>query len=188
MTERRFTPQDKKQRRYDKDHVLNVEYPHSFRSSWKRGVRKKNRSYRRKVKHQFCDLENCEDRIKSISLEKRRKLSWQVFTVRERVQNRLNRRRERQIYNYFSQPYNSEIHRHNFVAFLESVVSSDSEMARIFSWKLQSWLYPPVPADRSYLRWNSWCYEWLQDFLCDEPDWEIRLKDWVNSQIGKHAD
>ena len=33
MKNRRLTPQEKKKNRYDKDYVLSVEYPHSFRKS-----------------------------------------------------------------------------------------------------------------------------------------------------------
>ncbi len=39
MKNPRLTPQEKKRFRYDKDWVLNVEYPHSFRKSWKDGMR-----------------------------------------------------------------------------------------------------------------------------------------------------
>lgn len=188
MTKRRFSPQQKKQRRYDEDHVLNVEYPHSFRKTWKEGVREENRSYRRKIKQTFHDIENCEDRAKSISLVKCKKLSWSVQTVRERVQAQLGQRRRRQIWGHFRQPYNSETHRQNFVAFLESIVDSNSEgsrrfESRRFAWDIRDLLCRPDPAD-PFFSWNSWHYEWLQSFFLDEPEWESRLENWVNSMRG----
>ena len=126
MRNHRLTPQEKKKNRYDKDYVLNVEYPHSFRKSWKDGMRDENRHYRRKVKQQFKNTVDCEDAIKSIRLKKCKKTQYDIRTVRKRVQTQLDQRRIRQAWSYFKQPYNSEFYRHKFVCFLSLLTQSNS--------------------------------------------------------------
>ena len=180
MKKQRLTPQEKKKNRYDKDYVLNVEYPHSFRNSWKDGMREENRHYRRKVKQKFHDLENCEDEINFVSLRKKKQMYWEIWTVRERVKTQLDQRRKRQAWGYFRQPYNSEIHRQYFVIFLESITESDSVHACRVAAEMEYCLYPPSPKDGNYW-YNSWRYKWLQYFFKDEPGWELRLQEWVNS-------
>lgn len=203
MGKRRLTPQEKKKNKYDKDYVLNVEYPHSFRTSWKEGMREENRHYRRKVKQQFRDLDNCEDAVKSIRLRKcSKKLSSEIWSVRERVQTQLNKRRIRQAWNYFKLPYNSEYHRQNFANFLESLMQGRSLESQEMAKLINGWLYPlnrkglsyeyvedlyqrqhgilihPDPSN------NYWYYQWLQEFFKDEPEWELRLKNWVDLMLN----
>ena len=179
MKNRRLSPQEKKKNRYDKDYVLYVEYPHSFRKSWKDGMREENRHYRRKIKQEFHDVDTCEDAIKSIRLRECKKRSFDIITVRERVQTQLDQRRIRQAWSYFKQPYNSKLHRQDFVYFLSLLVESKSVQAGRAALEIRNWLYPS-PADY-YYRWNQWHYEWLQRFFQDEPEWELRLKNWINS-------
>lgn len=179
MKRRRLTPQDKKRNRYDKDYVLNVEYPHNFRKSWKEGMREENRHYRRKVKQQFNNIDNCEYEIKSIHRKKYKKSLWDVRTVRARVEAQLDQRRIRQAWSYFKQPYNSKLHRQDFVYFLSLLIESKSVQAQRAALEISNWLNLS-PTDFFY-RWNQWHYEWLQNFFKDEPEWELRLKQWINS-------
>ena len=179
MSKRRLTPQEKKKNRYDKDYVLSVEYPHSFRKSWKEGMREENRHYRRKVKQQLHTIDNCEDATKDILLRKCKKSSWDIRTVRERVQNQLDQRRIRQARSYFRQPYNSKLHRENFVCFLSLLTASKSVQAWRIGLEIRDWL-DPDPTDFFYRR-NKLHYEWLQEFFKDEPGWELDLKEWINS-------
>ncbi|WP_019506651.1 hypothetical protein [Pleurocapsa sp. PCC 7319] len=181
MKNRRLTPQQKKKYRYDKDYVLNVEYPHSFRKSWKDGMREKNRHYRRKVKQKFIDIDSCEDAVKSIRRKKCKKLSWDIITVRERVQTQLDQRQIRQAWSYFKQPYNSRFHRQDFVRFLSLLIESKSIQAQRAAWEIRDWLYPS--STDFYYRWNSLHHKWLREFFKDEPEWELRLKKWINSML-----
>lgn len=178
MGKRRLTPQEKKQNRYDKDYVLSVEYPHSFRNSWKDGMREETRHYRRKVKQRFNDIDSCEDAVKDIRLRKCKKASWDIKTVRERVQTQLDQRRRRQIWNCWRQPYNSKLHRQKFVRFLFLITKSESWQAQKTALEIRDWLYSS-PNDYFY-KWNQRQHQWLQEFFKDEPEWELRLKEWTN--------
>lgn len=141
-------------------------------------MREENRHYRRKIKQRFYDIDNCEDAIADIRLKKCKKLLWEIKTVRERVQTQLDQRCRRQIANCFWQPYNSQVHRQEFIRFLSLITQSKSSQAQKTAWQMRDWLYPS--ASDYFYQCNYRRHKWLQEFFKDQPEWELRLKKWTN--------
>ena len=77
---------------------------------------------------------------------------------------------------YFARPYNSELHRKRFGKYLQTILSGRSaksaEVARFYKEVLSP---SGVDEERYLAKWRVW----LRAYLRDEPESEVRLKEWI---------
>jgi hypothetical protein len=181
---RKRTPQEKKALSYEKDYIVEAEYPHLFRRSWPRKKRGVNRRERRKAQQQLThlNLQHDEEDLAEVPAKpvRHRKIyRWGPIRLKEAVQYRLEGRARRVGWNFFKQPYSSQKHRVPFIAFLRTLLAdTKSEHAREVARTLSLVFVPPV--DRRAWAWGGpqkWA--WLQAFFRDEPEWEPRLRAWI---------
>lgn len=88
-------------------------------------------------------------------------------------------------FNYFKDPYSSEDHREPFARFLADVVAGgtgDSQaLASLFRETLELPESINCAAGRQHQR--SLRSGWMHKFFADEPDWETRLREWIESSL-----
>lgn len=100
-TERRKSPQQKKQDEYDKDMRPMIENPHAFRKNWPRKKARVNRIKRRRIQRAVSTAlaKNSIDNLSAESLKTIRPLGqWKktgIISLRQNVENKLERRRSK---------------------------------------------------------------------------------------------
>jgi hypothetical protein len=195
------TPREKKQLEYKKDHAIGAEYPHTFRRSWPRKEAAARRAFRRKVRQLNATLEahredNFPDGAEPEAIRRRQVQKWGAPPMGEVIPRRIENRLLRTGWNFFKSTYNEASDRERFSAFLASVVigrtQQSERLASLFRQALDSesprmpGLLPAGldPSIRMWPpQWSRW-HDWLQAFFKDEPEWEQRIREWVNSFDG----
>jgi len=171
---RQFTPQEKKDLSYSKDHVVNSEYRSSFERYWPLKKARANRAYRRKVQQLATNLTQPRDedqRHDFLTDPVKRKVTrkWGSSTLRDWVKERLRQRVQRTAYNHFKEPYQGKEDRQRFVGFLNAITigqrGQSADLAQFFRLLLES---------RSHR-------EWLDGFFRDEHEWQERVYAWIAS-------
>jgi hypothetical protein len=200
MTQRkqRRTPREKKQLEYTKDFINNAEYPQSFAKSWPRKESITHRSFRRKVRQLNTSLAirsegDFPEGHEPEAIRRRIVRKWGVTPMGEVVSFRIATRLFRTAWNFYKQPYDSTHDRERFARFLASVILGRTEYSRrlasLFGQALvfkepHFYLLQPREFDAAshpwHVAWDRW-HNWLQTFLKDEPEWEQRLRDWIDS-------
>lgn len=168
---RRLTPQEKKAYAYQKEHFDTAEYPHAFRRSWPKKKAQAKRAYRHKVKQsldsavtQYTDDIDAQTRVTEIARKNVRK--WPTLTLRGWLEERQSRRAFKFARDLLSESYDTEKHREHFLNLLSTLPTT-------------SQFYGPALARGLALLLQG---AWLRDFLCAEPEWEARLRDWIDEQ------
>ncbi|MBL8045312.1 MAG: hypothetical protein JNL09_02165 [Anaerolineales bacterium] len=184
---KRRTPQEKKQLSLSKDHVVLAEYPHAFRKSWPKKKARANQVYRHKIRQALSTqydvdrIDLAESAVKAIVRKPIQK--WDVVSLGERVNNKLEVRRSRLGWNFFRQPYSSVADRERFVAFLSALIVGRSAESFRLARVVAEWLAPPHH-DISWHKLEE-KQRWLTAFFKDEPTWEKRLHKWIAEMLSK---
>ncbi len=187
-------PQDKKRIEYERNHYVIAEYPHAFRKNWPRKKVRANREFRRKADEVVNDLRHLsasdavdvaetlsvtrERVLKSISKQRLRK--WSVVSLHERVQRTLEDRVRHKARLFFRMSYESDTHRASFVKYLPSVIENESAYFMPLAMFFDELLNQYVP-------WQIRDREWLMEFFLEEPEWEQRLRSWVEMMKENHG-
>lgn len=191
---RRKTPQEKKRNAYEKDVVSLEEYPKSKAVGRARAKAGANRAHRSKVKSLLSRAAVREDGEDGGVPDAQRKKVWktQVVPLGEAVQARLVQRRDRIGWNFFKRSYSSELHREQFVAFLEPTVAGltaeSYEISLVFREIIDgeelTGAEPGTQPTNLLAR-----KEWLCAFFEDAPGWETKLRNWIEelSALYEHG-
>jgi hypothetical protein len=185
-------PTDKKQIAYKKDHIYHAEYPHAFRKTWPLVKALSKREERHKVREKLTLLLDSDDDDQADFAQKpvRRKGVRKIASVvplGESVQRRLRKRGEWFGWNLLKAPYSTDEHRDRFIALLESVMRMDGESPRGFARIIGPVLLPePVHDQWGRIRKPSpHLQAWLRTFFADAPEWEPRLRAWVENVLAE---
>jgi hypothetical protein len=174
-------PTDKKQIAYKKDHVYHAESQQAFRKTWPLVKAWSKREERHKVREKLIHLTDAdEDDRGDFALKpvRRKKVSKfaPVVPLGESVQARLHQRGRTLGWNLLKEPYSSEEHRERFIAMLESATRMKGESARGFAKTIAPVLLPGLQSEY----WSPpQLPVWLRAFFADAPEWEPRLRAWV---------
>lgn len=190
------TPQEKKATAYEKDHVIVAEYRGAHFKGYRRAKAFAMREERRKTRailSASVRLGDDDMRGDLGSRPVRRKKITKQFArpvpLGEHVAERLRTRKKRVGWNFFHAPYRSSRHRESFVAFLGALIQGKSGDAVALAERFRGYLDPgPLPVNHiERYRWNfnRHMNRWFQAFFEDEPEWEPRLRDWVERLIGE---
>lgn len=183
-------PTEKKRIAYKKDHIYHAEYPHAFRKTWPRIKAITKREERHKVRQHLTRLTDANEdaqgdfALKPFWREPVRKRA-RVRPLGESIRGRLWKRGWKLGWNLLKAPYSSEKHRKPFTALLESVTRMDDASARGFAKRLAPVLLPGLLMDDwgRPVRSSRHLQSWLQAFFRDEPEWEPRLRAWVEEML-----
>jgi len=184
---KRRTPQEQKRLRYTKDHVVLAEYPHLFRKSWPKKKAGRNQVYRRKVRQALIispgetpDAQVLQSEAQTI----RRKpiLRWGAVSLQERVAIKLRIRRSRLGWDFFTRPYSTARDREHFVAFLTALTAGKSNESAKYALVVSEWIDPSSEPQSPWLKVAE-KRQWLRAFFRDEPEWEARLRNWIDSRL-----
>jgi hypothetical protein len=186
-------PTDKKQIAYKKDHVYYAEYPHTFRKTWPRKKAFSKRAERHKVREKLILLTIADDdnqgdfALKPVRRKYISKWVGSAVPLGESVKRRLRKRGEWLGWNLLKVPYSTDEHRDRFVVLLESVTRMEGESARGFAEMIAPVLLPGSLHDH-YGRPRSYFREaWLRSFFADAPEWEPRLRAWVEKVLAQES-
>lgn len=188
----RKSPAEKKVLAYQKDHIVNAEYPHAFRRQWPVKKARANRAFRRQA-HQLLN------EVDSATLDQDDSGEVQLETVRRRVvrkwgspaplgawvEERKRLRVVRTAHNFFKTPYASHQHRERFTAFLATLVEGRAGNSRELAVFLNDLLDAPESAERPPYPYGAspGQRQWLTAFLYDSPEWEPRLRAWIRQLL-----
>ncbi len=184
----RKPPAEKKALAYQKDHIVDAEYPHAFRRKWPVKKARANRAFRRRAHQLLNEVDSVtldQDDSGEVRLEtvRRREVrKWgSAIPLGARVEERKRLRVMRTAHNYFKTPYAGNLHRERFTAFLASLVEGRTENSRELALFLNDLLDAPESAARpSYPCGASPSQrQWLSAFLSESPEWESRLRAWI---------
>lgn len=183
-------PAEKKARAYRQDHRYPAEYPHAFRTAFPRKKARANRKYRRQVRQFLDDTHDAiRDGAEASSPPVRREYvrKWAAVPLDEWVRERQERRVRRVAWNYFKNPYDPATHREPFLAFLAQAMASDTQatlaIARYFHELVDLTDSPPSDPDANVSRKRTW----LAAFLADNPEWDERLRAWMQRTDNLNA-
>ena len=102
-----------------------------------------------------------------------------------------SQRSSRWAWNLFKEPYRAEKHRERFVAVLGSLTSGARQsgdsvaIARRLDAALRVRIGRPIsPEVRQFPMSPERCAAWLDDFFADEPEWEPRLRRWIDHMLA----
>lgn len=150
MSKRRKRPAEKKALTYKKDHILSVEYPKAFRRYWPRRKAQAHQKERRLVRRLLADLvpdQNAEARIdtplKPVRRDRVKKWRGTAMPLGKWIERRQYLRVYRTAWNFFKTPYNPEIHRARFIAFLTEITQERTTYAAHMSHLFRELLTPP---------------------------------------------
>jgi hypothetical protein len=188
---RQKTPQEKKAISYEKDRMYLAENRAAFFKNFPRIKARAVRKERRQVREILATARLSEEGtqgdipLRPVMRDRVRKHCGPV-PLGMAIERLHGQRDERTGWKFFRMEYQSEAHREAFAAFLTSLTAGTSDesarLARLFSEILD----PPAghhvwsPADQYNLRRHSW----LEAFFEDEPQWEPRLRAWVERLVG----
>jgi hypothetical protein len=185
-------PTNKKQIAYRKDHVYHAESQQAFRKTWPLIKAWSKREERHKVREKLINLTDAdEDAQGDFALKPVRRKKVQKFApvvpLGESVQQRLYQRGRMLGANLLKAQYSTEEHRDRFIALLESVTRMEGEAASGFARMMELALLPgPIYDQWGYLRRPSPnLVAWLHTFVADAPEWEPRLRAWVEGMLSE---
>src|SRR6185436_5879905 len=105
---------------------------------------------------------------------------WGVVPLGEWVQGRLHMRVYRTAWNFFKRPYQPELHRERFIAFLNQLTQEHTASTRQIAQLFAELLEPPEPITQAdYIAQADRRSAWLRAFLQDVPEWDARLRTWI---------
>jgi hypothetical protein len=199
---RQRTPAQKKALSYERDHILAVEHREGFNQRWARKKAKAQRKERRQVRsylshanHQQEEALLADVPLRPVRRDMVRKWPGTAVPLAHRIEQRRYSRLWRTAWNFFKVPYDSTIHRAPFIGFLQGLVGGRTEEAKKLGGLLAE-LLESTAESRSqfdFLRYHSlgmegrslryityWRSDWLRAFFADEPEWEERLRAWLD--------
>lgn len=194
--DRRPTPQEKKRLDYERQHFPHAEYPHAYRKSRPRKKafdrRKTRRRAERLVRGVTGDAAEVLARADDESLteahvRRARRGSWfhkaPLRTLRERVRDGLATRELVDGRTRFRRAYDPA-KRSAYEAFLTARMRGRTERTRALAAHFRALLDPPAPHDIGQWRGTPMFEkrQWLEGFLRDAPEWEGRLRRWIEAQ------
>jgi hypothetical protein len=185
-------PSEKKQIAYEKDHFNWAESAQAQRKTWPYMKAYSKRQERRKVRVRLDDIAGADEDTQGdfASRPVRRPHAHKfcgVGTLRETVDRRMFTRARRTAYGLFKHSYATDKHCERFSALLESITHSQTPYAQELAQLFDELLDPP--ADRRQRRFHSvHKQEWLEAFFHDRPDWEPRLRAWVEAMQASTED
>jgi hypothetical protein len=110
---------------------------------------------------------------------KRYKNQWFVMPLGEWIAWRRKRRVHHIAYNFFKNPYSHADHQQRFSVFLAAMTATDSADAHAFARYLDELLHPTGdPRTAVYVN-EGRKRAWLAAFLADTPEWDQRLRAWI---------
>ena len=192
----RLTPQQKKRLAYERDHVTQSEYPHLARKGRPKWKAIASRTARRRADRLVEGLNNrpADAVLEEADMEgltaayvrdaRSSTLYWRhaVFTLRQHVEDRKKNRLWVSAVRMFGQAYDSARHQVPFGAYLTTLVSGAGEGSREMAAFLADVLDPEPRHD--IMDWRRRRRgEWLRAFLRDRPDWEPRLRAWIDRML-----
>ena len=193
---RRRSPAEDKLLSYERDR-RNYIY-HSREGSnhtWPRKRARSHRKYRRQVRGVLSTADTrvtaddlAEPRPELVRRDEVKK--WGTYTLREWVNRQHQERITSTAWNYFKTPYNAELHRKRFAAFLSSLVDGRTAYSREVAQFLKQLLDRPAgkrDAEGATIGpyWRIGSEYWLYAFFADEPDWETRLRAWIERMTSE---
>jgi hypothetical protein len=185
-------PTDKKQIAYKKDHVYHAESQQAFRKTWPLVKAWSKRAERHKVREKLILLTDADDdnradfALKPVRRKKVQKFA-PVVPLGESVRERLRKRGEWLGWNLLKVSYSSDAHRDRFIALLDVVMRMEGEAPRGFATLIAPVLLPGVLLD-DYGRIRQPAPRlatWLHAFFADAPEWEPRLRAWVENMLAQ---
>jgi hypothetical protein len=192
----RLTPQEKKRLAYERDHVVQSEYTHLARKGRPKWKAMGSRSARRRADGLVKGLGNRpadavleEAETEGLTAEHIRSVRspiryWRhgVLTLREHVADRARKRLWSAAFDFFGKRYDPAEHRTRFANYLASLVAGSGEGSRAMAAFLANVLNPEPRHDTMDWRRRR-RGDWLRAFFRDEPQWEPRLRAWMDRML-----
>jgi hypothetical protein len=181
-----MNPRAKKIVAYQKDHRIAAEYPHQFRKSWPRKEAQLNRRYRRRVQQLLDEARQYtpEQQADLSVIPVRRYIARKqgVVPLGKWVEGGTFGRAAAALRHFFSQPYNTTLHRDRFAILVAEAMAGHGLYARSIAQYLNEILAdPPMPIDlnRQWRTRSSSERDWLAAFLHDASGWDEQLRAWI---------
>jgi hypothetical protein len=190
---RRKTPQEKKANEYAKDHLVtgfeaSYRVARNFRKSWPRQKVHAGKAYRRATNQRLHaqaaqgDTSSNLPYYEPIRRRMVRKWPGSITPLGKVVEERIEKRVIGSAQDFFWYDYESDRDCARFSAFLQSRVGGRTAKSRLLAFYLRDLMEPSNEG-----RWadNEWLSEkgqqWLRAFFRDEPEWEARVRAWIDS-------
>lgn len=193
---RRKTPHEKKRLDLKNQRRGFSEYHHALRhGAWRRKRRGANRAERSRVAALLAgargDVEQGAvdpEEVDVGGVLRKRIEKWGATPLGQWVKDRLDRRIARYAWNFFKDPYRSELHREPFSRVLDALVKDrdggETSLGQRLRILLDAVDSPMAAAVEHHDHQVVRDARWLRAFFDDEPEWRARLRGWLENDSG----